>query len=212
MEKKIYYHIILDKSGSMQDCINPTISGFNEQLQVIQSLQQRNPEMEIRVGLTQFNNVVEHIYYAQTPMNIRLLSQQQYVPSGMTALLDAIGTTVLKIKEDISEELNNGDSTVVVVILTDGYENASTIFNKVGISHLIRELEGTGKWTFTYLGATFDAVEVAQQLNIKKENSMAFEKVHMSKSFKMVTSSLESYVEDRKKGSKPTDFLKKESK
>lgn len=212
MQKKIYYHIILDKSGSMQDCIHPTISGYNEQLQVIQFLQQRNPELQIQVGLTQFNNEVEHCYYAQPPVNIGFISQQQYVPSGMTALLDAIGTTVLKIRDDLREELANGDSTVIIVILTDGYENASRLFNQGGIKNLINELEATGKWTFTYLGATFDAVQVAQQLNIKKENSMAFEKSQMFNSLKMVTNSLEGYVEHRKKGTNPSDFLKKDSK
>jgi hypothetical protein len=76
MQKNIYYHIILDKSGSMQDCIHPTITGYNEQLQVIQSLQHRNPELKIRVGLTQFNNEVEQCYYAQPPMNVGFINQQ----------------------------------------------------------------------------------------------------------------------------------------
>jgi uncharacterized protein YegL len=212
MQKNIYYHIILDKSGSMQDCIHPTITGYNEQLQVIQSLQHRNPELEIRVGLTQFNNEVEQCYYAQPPINVGFINQKQYVPSGMTALLDAIGTTVLKIRDDLAEELAHGDSTVIIVILTDGYENASRLFNQQGIKNLIRELEATGKWTFTYLGATIDAVQVAEQLNIKKENSMAFDKSQMFNSFKIVTNSLEGYVEHRKKGANLGNFLKKDGK
>jgi hypothetical protein len=143
---------------------------------------------------------------------VGFINQKQYVPSGMTALLDAIGTTVLKIRDDLAEELAHGDSTVIIVILTDGYENASRLFNQQGIKNLIRELEATGKWTFTYLGATIDAVQVAEQLNIKKENSMAFDKSQMFNSFKIVTNSLEGYVEHRKKGTDPTGFLKKDGK
>jgi hypothetical protein len=33
--KKTYYLLILDKSGSMQSCVNETIGGFNEQLLII---------------------------------------------------------------------------------------------------------------------------------------------------------------------------------
>ena len=34
MKQKTFYHIILDQSGSMQDCIDTTISGYNEQVQM----------------------------------------------------------------------------------------------------------------------------------------------------------------------------------
>jgi len=39
--KKTYYQLILDKSGSMHDCVNTTINGFNEQMQMIRSLKKK---------------------------------------------------------------------------------------------------------------------------------------------------------------------------
>ena len=36
--QKTIYHILVDKSGSMSDCIDQTINGFNEQ----QILEKRN--------------------------------------------------------------------------------------------------------------------------------------------------------------------------
>ena len=41
--KKTYYQLILDKSGSMHDCVNTTINGFNEQMQMIRSLKKKYP-------------------------------------------------------------------------------------------------------------------------------------------------------------------------
>ncbi|RYG01998.1 MAG: VWA domain-containing protein, partial [Chitinophagaceae bacterium] len=166
MKKKTYYHIILDQSGSMQDCIDPTISGFNEQVQVVRSLQQRYPEQEIRIGLTCFNDDVNIVSFARPVNEQRQLNRETYRPDGSTALYDAIGQTVLKIKDSIGNGAlqSQDDVSMIVVILTDGYENASKLFNRQGIGNLIRELEATGKWTFTYLGATIDAQEILDDL------------------------------------------------
>lgn len=203
-----YYHIILDQSGSMQDCIEPTISGYNEQLQVLHSLQKRFPEQSIRVGLTLFNDEVMPAFFAQPPQGITPLSRGIYEPMGGTALLDAIGTSVLKLKDAVGAEINEGVASVVVVILTDGYENSSKLFTHRGIKKLITDLERTGKWTFTYLGATADAVEVAKGLSIKVQNSMAFSKSEITTSYLKLSNSMENYLQQKAKGNIVQDFLK----
>jgi hypothetical protein len=208
MKKKTYYHIILDQSGSMQDCIDPTISGFNEQVQVIRSLQQRYPEQEMRIGLTCFNHDVTIVSYGRPVNEQRQLTREEYRPDGSTALYDAIGETVLKIKDGIAAtSQHQEDVSVIVVILTDGHENASKIFNRQGIGNLIRELEAGGKWTFTYLGATLDAREVAAALCIKRENSMAFEKNQMKETYSKLSMSLGNFFENKKQNRHSGSFL-----
>ena len=211
MEKKTIYHIILDQSGSMADCIQQTISGFNEQLQVIKKLESEFLEQKILVGLTRFNDTVMPTCFGQPVNQIKPLSVETYVPNGTTALLDAIGSTCLRITEDFANELKE-DTTVVIVILTDGYENASRRFTSKAIKDLISELEGTGKWTFTYLGATIDAVETASALNIKSRNSRSFNKTEMNESYEMLSSSLHTYLQQRRSGMQPQDFLPDDSK
>ena len=56
--KKTYYQIILDKSSSMSDCIESTVNGFNEQMQMIKRLDDKFSEQEILVSLTTFNQDV----------------------------------------------------------------------------------------------------------------------------------------------------------
>lgn len=210
MRQKTFYHIILDQSGSMQDCLQPTISGFNEQLQVIRSLQQRFPEQEIRVGLTRFNQEVMHTYFAQPPGHVTELNQNIYSPNGCTALYDAIGLTVQKLNERIELELIADLATAVVVVITDGYENSSRHFNLTQTKSMIQELEASGKWTFSYLGATLDAVEIASSLNIKQHNSMFFEKSNIKQTFDKLGSSMDGYLKRRREGKHSQGFLNPE--
>ena len=60
--RKTIYHLIVDKSGSMSDCIESTINGFNEQVNKIKSSALEFPEEEITMGLTLFNDYVDQTY------------------------------------------------------------------------------------------------------------------------------------------------------
>lgn len=210
MKQKTYYHIILDQSGSMADCIGPTISGFNEQLQLVRSLGQQHTDQEIRFGLTRFNHEVMHTYFAADPASVKELTTKIYQPNGTTALLDAIGTTVTRLQTDLYDELALGIATVVIVILTDGYENASVEYTQPVIPSMIKSLEATGKWTFSYLGATLDAVNIAKGLNIKGHNAMAYDKAQTGGTFNRLSRSMNSYMEKRSTGGDLSKFLEED--
>jgi hypothetical protein len=175
--RKTIYHLIVDKSGSMMDCLDSTINGFNEQVNRIKDKALEFTEEDITMGLTTFNDKVNHLYYRQDPKEMVLLSYENYRPSGGTALLDAVGETISEIERQISTNLIA--TTVIIVILTDGYENASKMYNLVNIRNMISKLEETGKWTFSFIGATLDAVDVAASMAIKSQNSFSFEKTQM---------------------------------
>ena len=175
--RKTIYHLIVDKSGSMCDCIESTINGFNEQVNKIKSNAHEFQEEEITMGLTLFNDYADHHYFLANPSTVELLNANTYRPNGNTALMDAVGETVNSIENQLRE--SHIPATVVVVILTDGYENASKSYNLVKIRNMISRLEETGKWTFSFIGATLDAVAVAESMAIKNQNSFAFEKKNM---------------------------------
>lgn len=210
MKKKTIYHLIVDRSGSMGDCIPATIGGYNEQVQVISSMQERFPEQEILVGLTIFNQEVSHQFFGVKPGEVEPLTRANYQPNGTTALLDAIGMTVSLIKEKNQPDLLQADNTVVVVIITDGYENASRLFNIHRIKEMITGLEATGQWTFSYLGATLDAVDVADRLAIKRMNSMSFSKQDMNDEvWGNLNESMGDYLQLKESNLKRDSFLKK---
>ncbi len=206
MTKKTYYHLILDQSGSMQSCLNETISGFNEQVKVIRSLCEKFPNQEITIGLTRFNDRVMHTYSAVPPLKASTLDKWTYKPNGSTALLDAIGGTISKLKEELPT-LHEENTNIVVVIITDGYENASRFYTHDQISSQIQALEETGKWTFSYIGAGLDAVETATKMNIKAFNSMSYNKLDVKDVFGKVSTQMNEYIKCKEQGHIKKNFL-----
>jgi hypothetical protein len=181
----------------MSDCIDSTINGFNEQVRGIQQKQLTFEDEEITMGLTTFNNYVDHHYFQFNPNAIEPLNNQTYRPTGSTSLLDAIGDSIAQISIQIQN--SSLPTTVVVVILTDGHENSSRFYNLVKIRNMISSLEESGKWTFSFIGATLDAVDVAEQMAIKKQNSFSFEKNEMNNSvWNRLDKSMSRYFENKK--------------
>jgi len=208
--KKTYYLLILDKSGSMQSCADETISGFNEQMQMIATMKERFPEQEYYVSLTTFSDEVSHPFDRCIDNEIRELDRRQYKTHGSTALLDAIGEGVMKLKSTISREIESDEATAVVVILTDGYENASKLFDWKTIRKMIQELESTSSWSFSFMGASADAIEVASRMNIKRSNSMHYSTKEMPKTMNRISTALFEYANEKSMNIKPKDFLKED--
>ena len=207
-KQKTIYHLIVDKSGSMGDCIEHTISGFNEQVSKIQQLGVKYPEQEISIGLTTFNHEVFHHFFQSPPSIVRALNTDTYRPDGTTALIDAIGMTAEQIEKDIKQQELDSNTTVVVVILTDGHENASKLFKLEDIKKTISRLEETGKWTFSFIGATLDAVDVATAMSIKSQNSFMFDKSNMKSGvFHKLSSSMDLYMNKKRSGKNLGDLF-----
>ena len=209
-KQRTIYHLIVDRSGSMSDCIEATINGYNEQLNRIRAMQTEFPDQDIRMGLTMFNTHIDMQAVAKDLKNATTLSRNNYVPDGGTALYDAIGQSVLHLEESFGRQ-SDIPATFVIVVLTDGYENSSNLFNLQQIRSLIERLEATEKWTFSFIGATLDAVEVAQTMAIKANNSYSFEKESMkAEVWDKLSDSMKVYFNKKSRGEKLSDLFDKE--
>lgn len=166
--KSIDLIVILDKSGSMYQMTEDTIGGFNSLLE-----EQRKKNIPVKVSLGMFNQVLDVKYNRVDLKEIKDLGKEDYIPQGTTALMDAVGNTLSALK--IKEEVNVKGNKVLIVIITDGMENASKEWNKEAVKQLIGELQEKG-YEFVFLGADIDASSVAQGIGIKKESSMKFKK------------------------------------
>ena len=218
--KKTYYQIILDMSASMGDCLNETMNGFNKQMESIAQLQEKHPEQEFLVSLTTFNSeskIQFEFLKPNTDIGLtkrslwwhRNADQIQYSPSGMTALYDAIGQSCESVMSKAKEELDNNLATVVVVIITDGHENASTTYKYEDVQDMIKSLENTENWIFNYMSSTSDYVEYSKGMNIKKENTMCFTVENMEETFDGVSASMAYYASEKKLNKKPSQFFDK---
>ena len=204
---KTYYHLLLDRSGSMTSCIEETVDGVNQQIQRIKEVAERYPEQELVTSLTLFNHTISKPWIRVRSNSLRELTFSDYSPIGRTALYDAIGFVIQELQRTVGDEVDNDEATVVVVIVTDGYENASGAFSHDQIAASIAELELTRKWTFSYIGSTLDAVEIAKSMNIKGDNAMRFNPSETSEIFKIVDFSLESYYLNKRLGKTNSGFF-----
>lgn len=206
-KQRTVYHLIVDRSGSMSDCIPATINGFNEQLNRIKDIAKEFPEQEVRIGLTLFNDSINHVTISGQLGNVRPMNTENYRPGGSTALLDAIGASIGILSEN--EQSKSGiPTTFVVVVLTDGYENCSRVFNLEQVRSMISRLEETGKWTFSFIGATLDAADVAEQMAFKRQNSYSFDKQEMrGEVWEKLSGSMKSYLDKKSKGEDLSDFI-----
>lgn len=205
--KKTLYHFVLDKSGSMFNCRETTILGFNKQLETIQQLQKEFPDQEFKVSLTTFDDNVENTFNQTELGSFEKLTPQMYIPNGCTALLDAIGISINQIRTASGSEILNDEMSVVMIILTDGMENASREFNYHQIAGMIKNLEQTEKWTFTFLGADIDALHTSKMLNIRAENVMSFNKEDMGTVMNEISDGMYAYSKSKFMGKTKTDFL-----
>ena len=82
-------------------------------------------------------------------------------------MYDAVGSAVTKTRRYLERSRRGMHSDVIVVILTDGMENASRRWAWRQVVDLITEAEESG-WQFVFLGANQDSWAVSQHLGIKK--------------------------------------------
>ena len=201
--KETYYLLIVDASSSMSPLTKSTISGVNEQIDSIKQLEKEFPEQKYNMSFMHFNNTVTIEYTDRKSNSLEHISESNYRCSGMTALLDAIGVGVRNLNEKIGDKIASGEAAAVVVIITDGEENASREFDGPKVKSIIEELQATNRWTFTFVGANIDSISTASRYGIDVKNVMQFsgdelsnKKVYasMTKSFKSRAMSMDSGV------------------
>lgn len=163
--------LIIDKSGSMEAIKDDAIGGFNSFM-----VQQRSIEREANVTFALFDDRYQLIHDGKDINEVEDLTRRTYQPSGMTALLDAVGRTVDRVGERLDglQDEEKPDN-VIVFILTDGKENASSDYNKDQVKEMIQHQESKYSWEFIYGGANQDAFAEAGGMGIKAENTFNFE-------------------------------------
>ena len=203
---KTYYQFILDNSSSMGPCWLQTLSAYNEHLDEIKQIVTKYPDQQVEVSLCTFNNTVLHPRIDQPIHEFNYLRSRDINPKGMTALLDAIGTSVDRIQELHGAEINANKASVVCIILTDGEENASRYYDFPTIARRIDDLEATEKWSFTFIGADIDAWRIGRMLNIKMSKSVTIAKRNMKASMDRLSDAMDDYMAMKSTGGK-FDFL-----
>ena len=171
--------VVLDRSGSMQSCKVVTIEALNTYLKELKKEKIWNASLT----LSTFDSISIDIPISRRPIKrLRKFSLDLLQPRGGTPLFDAIGLAI----HDLEQIKESTDENKVLVIVTDGYENASREYTSENISSKIIEKEEAG-WLIIYLGADHDAFKQSNSLNFDRERSMRYSKEDSVDAFRAVT-------------------------
>jgi hypothetical protein len=166
--------VVMDRSGSMGSVRNDSIGGFNTMLE-----DQKNGEGEAHLSLIQFSTDYETVYDNVPIDDVKPLTPETYRPRGWTALLDAIINTIdeVGVRLDKTPE-DERPGKVIVVIITDGFENRSEEYPSPGGYNVCRERiqhqTDVYGWEFIFLAANQDAVLTGGTLGVKSKLSKTY--------------------------------------
>ena len=162
---------ILDRSGSMGGLESDTIGGFNATIN-----DQKTLEEKTRVTTILFDNFFEILHDRIDLQDLPTLTEKDYFVRGSTALYDAVALGINKIVNVQKQTKQDGRADkVIMVIITDGYENSSRETNAAMLHKMIDGCKKDG-WEFLFLGADIDAQAAAGAIGIESSRASNFVK------------------------------------
>jgi hypothetical protein len=200
--KPDYTHIavILDRTGSMESIRDDTIGGFNAFLS-----EQKQQPGKATLTLVQFDSQdpYEVIHQVKTIKEVSELTRETYVPRASTPLLDAIGRGINDLEKSVADmKEDDRPSKVVLVVITDGQENASREFRRDQILKMINEKEKLHGWQFVFLSADLDAINDALAQGFQPAAAMAFDQtgVGVKNAWASVSQNISNYRSSKSQG------------
>lgn len=180
--KRDLYVVVLDESGSMEVSLHSS----REALTAFHAQQRATSLPTSPFKIFTFNNKVS-LRFNKTIGDALAYS---YRPTGGTALHDAIGFAINDTKAlvatmvgEVTEEGEEGETggaldDVYIIVITDGFENASKQFNEESVKALIEEQIAMHDWKFIYLAANQDSAAHGSKLGFDKDACLDFAQNH----------------------------------
>ena len=156
---------LLDRSGSMGSISEAVVGGCN-----LFFSEQRAVSGEATVTFVQFDDqdphevVLDNVQVA----SVVPLGAHEFQPRGNTPLLDATALLL-----DRAERVGAAPTDNLVVVFTDGHENASRRWTRETLFRRISEMQDKG-WTFVFLGANQDSYAEGGRLGFSSGSTSNF--------------------------------------
>ena len=154
---------IIDKSGSMYPSTEDVIGGFNKIIEEQKAIK----DGKVTVSLYTFNEKVTEEYLG---VDINDIKDFKYSAGGSTAMNDGIGVGIYNVGRWLHEKDVNGEELpgkTLVVVMTDGMENASREYKLKDVQDMIKEQTDKYSWEFMYQGTDITTSKAADELGFK---------------------------------------------
>ena len=134
---------------------------YNEQMEV---LRRETDNMETLVTLVEFDDKI-NIRYDNVACD-EAIDLADWWCGGMTALYDAVGQAIRLIEMKMDAD-HREDKAALIIVQTDGQENASQEWGQKQLLAKVKELEKTKLWTFVFLGEGIDQDRLTSAVGAK---------------------------------------------
>ncbi|HRX75047.1 MAG TPA: vWA domain-containing protein [Hyphomonas sp.] len=185
-EAQTHSYILLDRTGSMSSIWDEALSSVNAYAaNIAGQAGDVVPQITLAVFDAHDGLQFDVLRRAAAPKDWKPVTDKEASPRGMTPLFDAIARIIAMAEAD-------NPSKAVIVIMTDGEENASREVTKAGVKAALDRAEKRG-WEVVFLGAEFANFSDADAVGISAHKSMAMSQGRMNESMAKLARKSQAY-------------------
>lgn len=192
----VYATFVIDESGSMMNIAKEIVGGFDTQVDL---MIEQEKTMDVVISVITFSDFPKIVFNRVSPTKAKGLLINNYRPYGMTALNDAIGLAISEY-----DNIDDEKAVFLMIIMTDGLENASQKYSTKDIKNKIDSLTDTGRWTFTYLGDNQNVQTISEDYGFNAGNVRGFSSsaAGTTQAYSVMSCSNSRYFDELKRGSR----------
>ena len=159
--------LVLDRSGSMSTTKDDAEGGLREFVR-----KQRKEPGKAVMTFYRFDNVIDQVFEEK---NLKSVEDNDLAlePRGSTALLDAMGRAINEVGSRLAKKPDSEKpGKVIVLVVTDGMENASREFTREQVFKMITTQRDKYNWDVIFVGADQDAIATGGSYGINFQASL----------------------------------------
>lgn len=193
----LHSYILLDRTGSMNSIWDEALGSVNAYAGKV-TTPDEGPDVRNTINLAVFD-AQDGLQFDMLRRNVTDggwadITSDEVAPRGMTPLFDAIGRVISVAEADAPEK-------AVIVIMTDGRENASREYNRKTVRDALDRVEKKG-WEVVFLGAEFASFGDADAAGISSSKQMAVSKDRLESTMENLAQKNRAYAQE----SAPVEF------
>ena len=177
MSKKHHLHYVLvaDSSSSMADQIDEVRDELNIQIEKMrkESETDNNP---CTFTLRTFDSEVKNVHVNIPIEDVPKITTGDYKAGGMTALFDAIGSTIESIGELLGNRIDGEKETLAMIIFSDGGENVSTKYDRAKIAALLDKYQNRPGFNIAFVGCDPASFQDMDRVGFSSASRMMYSK------------------------------------
>jgi hypothetical protein len=184
----MHAYILLDRSGSMQSLWVEALSSVNAYAKELDNKADGDAvDSHVTFAIFDDHNGIQFdvLRRKQPALHWEKVTDNDASPRGMTPLLDAIGRIIALAETD-------NEKKAVIVVMTDGQENASREVTREGARAALDRVKARG-WDVVFLGANFDNISDASSVGVGGAQQLSMAPGAMSDSMRMMAKKSRAY-------------------